>query len=176
VASSNPPREDQAEVEEIRRQMARIRREIHADVNVAAEHLSATLNWRGYVRNAPWPAVGAAFGVGLLAAWLLVPRRRIKVVERDEAEHVRYERPSGRHVEQRIEDRAEVRAEQKAKRKGLFSMALGFVAPIAMRAAQNYAIQFIEGRLAESPWAAGLMPQQEGSRVQPDQPTPRRPF
>jgi len=172
VASTNPPREDQAEVEEIRRNMARIRREIHADVNVAAEHLNATLNWRGYVRNAPWPAVGAAFGVGFLGAWLLVPRRRIRVVERDDEPDRRPRRAT--RYEEHVEHRAEEKAEEKAKRKGLFSMALGFLTPIVMRAAQNYAIQFIEGRLAESPWAAGLMPQ-EGSRVQPDQPTPRRP-
>jgi hypothetical protein len=166
VAPHNPTRDDQAEVEDLRREMARIRREIHADVNVAAEHLNATLNWRGYIRSAPWPAVGAAFGVGFAAAWLLVPRRRIRVVEREEAGR---SRPSPRY-----EQRAEERAEEKAKRKGLLSMALGFAAPIAMRAAQNYAIQFIEGRLAESQWG-GLMPDQEGSRVQPDQSAPWRP-
>jgi len=167
VASHRPQWGDQAEVDDLRREMAKIRREIHADVNVAREHLNATLNWRGYVRAAPWPAVGAAFGVGFAAAWLLVPRRRIRVVEREEADRSR----PRTHYEERVEERAE----EKAQRKGLISMALGFAAPIAMRAAQNYAIQFIEGRLAESQWGGFMPDQQEGSRVQPDQSAPRRP-
>ena len=46
------------------------------------------------------------------------------------------------------------------------SMALGFLTPIAMRAAQNYAIKFVEGRLADSQFA-GFMPE-EPDHVQPD--------
>ncbi|WP_152052599.1 hypothetical protein [Tautonia marina] len=164
MASPNPPRPDQAEVEELRREMARIRREIHADVNVAAEHLEATLNWRGYVRSAPWPAAGAAFGVGFLAAWLLVPRRRIKVIERERATSARraprYEEPE----------------QEKGPSKGVVSMALGFLAPIALRAAQNYAIQFVEDRLLAPSAGMGPTPEEEARRVQPDHPTPGRPF
>ncbi|RUL83898.1 hypothetical protein [Tautonia sociabilis] len=166
MATTKRPHANQEEIAAIRREMGKIRREIHADVNVAAEHLQATLDWRGYVRGAPWPAVSAAFGVGFLAAWLLVPRHRIKVLERDDFGRV--------HSEPRYREAVEERAEEKARTKGLFSMALGFLAPIALRAAQNYAIQFIEGRLAESPWAAGGRPE-EGSRVQPDQSAPGRP-
>jgi hypothetical protein len=164
VASPNPTRLDQAEVEELRREMARIRREIHADVNVAAEHLEATLNWRGYVRSAPWPAAGAAFGVGFLAAWLLVPRRRIKVIERERATSARrsprYEEPEKEQVPS----------------KGVISMALGFLAPIALRAAQNYAIQFVEDRLLAPSAGMGPTPEEEARRVQPDYPAPGRPF
>ena len=169
MAAPNPPRPDEAEIEQLRREMARIRREIHADVNVAARHLSNTLNWRGYVRDAPWAAAGAALGVGLLVSWMLVPRRRIQVVQRSQAEASsrppRYEEPTEREVE------------QQARRKGLASMALGFLAPIALRVAQNYAIQFIEDRLlapSSSPWA-GPSPEEEGRGFQPDQSAPGRP-
>ncbi|MEW4566896.1 hypothetical protein AB1L88_03425 [Tautonia sp. JC769] len=166
MASSHPTRPDQAEVEQLRREMARIRREIHADVNVAAEHLEATLNWRGYVRNAPWPAAGAAFGVGFLAAWLLVPRRRIRVVERDRG---RSSRRPPRYEEQKEQ-------EKEVQRKGVVSMALGFLAPIALRAAQNYAIQFVEDRLLAPSAGMGSTPEEEARRVQPDHPAPGRPF
>ncbi|WP_169977990.1 hypothetical protein [Tautonia rosea] len=164
MASPQTTRPDQAEVEQLRREMARIRREIHADVNVAAEHLEATLNWRGYVRSAPWPAAGAAFGVGFLAAWLLVPRRRIRVVEREQAassgRSPRFEKPETEQVPS----------------KGVMSMALGFLAPIALRAAQNYAIQFVEDRLLAPSAGMGPTPEEEARRVQPDHPTPGRPF
>ena len=163
MASHQASGDDRAQIQEIRGQMARIRREIQADVSVAAEHIDATLNWRGYVRAAPWLAVGVAAGTGFALSWLLVPRHRVRVMEREHED--RGHRPPR---SERFEEAVEERVERKTKTKGMLSMVLGFLAPIAMRAAQNYALKFVETQLADSPMA-DFMGTEEGSRVQPDQ-------
>ncbi len=61
-----------SEVDEIRRHMAQIRHELHEDVQGVVKGAEATADWRRYIRNYPWAAVGIAFGVG----FLIVPRRQ----------------------------------------------------------------------------------------------------
>ena len=50
------------EVDEIRRQMAQIRRELHEDVQGVVAGAEAVADWRRYIRLYPWAAVGAAVG------------------------------------------------------------------------------------------------------------------
>ncbi|MEA2631568.1 MAG: hypothetical protein QOE66_1787, partial [Chloroflexota bacterium] len=68
------------EIEEIRRQMAQIRRELHEDVQEVVAGAEAVADWRRYIRMYPWAAVGIATATG----YLIVPKRR-RSVPRDVA-------------------------------------------------------------------------------------------
>lgn len=60
------------EVDDVRRRMALIRRDIHADVSDVVEVVGETFDWRAPIRNHPYVALGA----GLLAGYLLAPREK----------------------------------------------------------------------------------------------------
>lgn len=59
------------ESEQIREQMARIRRDLNDDVEAVVENAKELTDWRGFVRRNPLLTVGAAAAVG----FLLVPNR-----------------------------------------------------------------------------------------------------
>jgi len=116
--------------------MAQIRRELHSDVREVVASAEAVTDWRRYIRNAPWVALGASFAIG----YILVPRRHkasppsvVAVVPTDAAQ-----------VREAV---SEVKA--KSPRKGLLGMAFGLLGPIAVRAAQGYALQYLEQYLAQ---------------------------
>jgi hypothetical protein len=117
------------EVEEIRRQMAELRLDLHRDVRSVRAGTEAATNWRYYVKHYPWPCLAAAVAVG----YFIVPRRPapVKVVTRPAAEA------------------GEDQVERKAKKAGLAAMAFGFLGPIALRAAQNYAINRLNTWMTE---------------------------
>ena len=62
------------DVDEIRRQMAMIRREMHSNVSNVVSDVEDAMDWRSPIRNHPYIALGA----GLLAGYFLVPRRKTK--------------------------------------------------------------------------------------------------
>ena len=71
------------EIDEIRRQMAQIRHDLHQDVsNVVSgvsevvNEVSGVMDWRSALRGHPYMLVGAA----LAAGYLIVPRRKKVVV------------------------------------------------------------------------------------------------
>src|SRR5579875_3878803 len=66
TAKSSP-----ADIGEIQRRMAQIRRELHEDVREAVKGAQSLTDWRSQVRNHPWLALGAATLVG----YLIVPKR-----------------------------------------------------------------------------------------------------
>ena len=61
-----------AEITEIQRRMAQVRRELHEEVREAVKGAQSLTDWRSQVRHHPWLALGAAAAVG----YLIVPRRR----------------------------------------------------------------------------------------------------
>jgi len=131
-----------SEVDEIRRHMAQIRHELHEDVQGVVRGAEATADWRRYIRNYPWAAIGLAFGVG----YLIVPRRP------------RPQMPAFPYMAQQAPQAAAVATAPpvpvpaepaKKKGKGIFRTVLGLVAPIALRTAQGYALQFFEQFLAQ---------------------------
>ncbi len=140
--------------------MAKIRRELHEDVRGVVASAEAVTDWKHYVRTYPWLAVGLAVAVG----FLVVPKRR---------------RPRGISAAEipgvvRAEIAQVVQAEPlkavpveapKPKGKGLISILFGMIAPVAIRAAQGYATQYLgnwisqqQGAMAEQMAAAGLGP------------------
>jgi hypothetical protein len=148
------------DIDDIRRKMAKIRRELHEDVRNVVETAEAASDWRHYIRVYPWASIGLAVAVG----YLIVPKRRKTVKPAEVARAVVAELP---------QVAAESAAPEPPRRKeggGLIKAALGLVAPIAMRAAQNYATHFLsnwitqqqEGQMEAMMAAGGTSPRPDG--------------
>jgi hypothetical protein len=129
--STAPP-----EIDDIRRKMAQIRRDLHADVQNVVQGAEAATDWRRFIRNYPWASMGVALAVG----YTIVPRRHkaatIQVAPAEIARAVALEAPRPPEPE-------------KKKGKGLLGTAFGLLAPVAFRAVQGYALQFAEQWLAQ---------------------------
>jgi hypothetical protein len=125
------------EIEDIQRRMAQIRHEMHGEVLEAVKGAQSLTDWRSLVRNHPWLTVGVATAVG----YLLVPRRRATAPM-----IVAVNAPTPKLA-------ALVEPQKPSANTGVTSWsvmgtAFSLLAPIAVRAAQNYAMQYIEGLLA----------------------------
>ena len=142
-----------AEISEIQRRMAQVRHELHEEVREAVQGAQSLTDWRSHVRHHPWLALGAAAAVG----YLIVPRRR-----HEPAPTIVAVTP---HAASAALPSPAAAEPKKKKRWGLIGSAVGLLAPIAVRAAQNYAIQYLEQWIAAQPpgggaslFGAGLMP------------------
>ncbi|MFO0960167.1 MAG: hypothetical protein U0800_22470 [Isosphaeraceae bacterium] len=149
--------------DDIRRQMAQIRSQLHQDMTGVVESATSVADWRSYVRERPWLSLGLAFAAG----YVVVPRRRhepttIVLPQSDAAVPV------------------SVRA--KPNRNSLLMTGLkasaGLLWPIALRAAQRYAQGWVEDFLANN-MASPLLGQAyrgpspgEPTAPPPSQPTP----
>jgi hypothetical protein len=134
VASEN-------DVEQIRRRMAQIRRELHEDVREVVASAEAVTDWHRYIRKFPWVAIGLAAGIG----YLIVPRRHRKAAARpatgaDVAEV--------REAVEEIRPAARSRVPEREK-KGLIAMGVGLLGPVLLRAAQGYAVQYLENWIVQ---------------------------
>jgi hypothetical protein len=134
-----------AEIIEIQRRMAQVRHELHEEVREAVKGAQSLTDWRSQVRNHPWLALGAAAALG----YLIVPRRRQEaapaiVAVAPAAAAPAMVQPSAGAPEK--------------KRWGLIGSAVSLLAPIAVRAAQNYAIQYLEQWIAAQPAGTGTNP------------------
>lgn len=60
--------------EEIRRDIAKDKENISQTVDQISERVTAKLDWRGYVKDSPYWAVGVAAGLGYLGSRLFIKR------------------------------------------------------------------------------------------------------
>ncbi len=115
------------EIDEIRRQMALIRRELHQDVSGVVSGVSEAMDWRAMLQRHPWASVGAA----AVAGYLVVPRRTggngQAMPLLAESEPVPARRPG----------------------RSLAGRALGLLWPIAEQALQSYALVWINGQIKQ---------------------------
>ena len=131
------------DVDEIRRQMAKVRRELHADVQHVVTTANAATDWRSYITAYPWLTLGGA----AVAGYMIVPRRqenpsaRIGVAAENDLAKIR---EMVAETRQAITEAAHSDVVKKIPKKGLIAAALGLAAPIALRAAQGYAMKFLE--------------------------------
>jgi hypothetical protein len=126
------------EIAEIQRRMAQIRSDMHQEVQGAVRTAAALTSWQAMVRNYPWAALSAASLVG----YLIVPRR---------AQHaptiVTMGTPNSLMIPA---GHAPTRDERKSSWT-VMGTALSLAAPIAIRAAQNYALRYVEDWLTRNP-------------------------
>jgi hypothetical protein len=127
------------EIEEIRRQMAQIRRELHEDVQEVVAGAEAVADWRRYIRMYPWAAVGIATATG----YLIVPKRR-RSVPRDVARQ-----SDVAEMREELKQARDSEPQEKKPRKSLIAAGLGMLAPLAWRAVQNYAMSYLEQWIAQ---------------------------
>ncbi len=122
------------QADDIRRQMADVRAQLHTEMRGVVDDVAAVTDWQGHIHKHPWLAIGAAFGIG----YLLVPKRHAPpsvIIKPAEAQTLA----------------AAVSEAPQAKRSSVWKWALGAVTPIVIRAAQSYAITQVEKLLAENP-------------------------
>jgi hypothetical protein len=128
--STAPP-----EIDDIRRKMAQIRRDLHSDVQGVVQGAEAATDWRRFIRTYPWASMGVALAVG----YLVIPKRHqattLQIAPAEIARAVAIEPPKA--------------PEPEKKGKGWLGTAFGLVAPIALRAVQGYALQFAEQWMAQ---------------------------
>lgn len=141
------------DVDEIRRQMALIRREMHADVSNVVEDVGEALDWRAPIRNHPYIAIGA----GLVAGFFLVPRkkkskaRRLQeTLEELPPETLARTAPRLAAAFSRPEPIRVVKADPpKPLGRRLLSWGVGMAWPLVSQAAQSYAAMWLEDQLKQ---------------------------
>ena len=154
------------DIDDIRRKMAKIRRELHEDVREVVEKAEAVSDWRHYVKMYPWAAVGVAAALG----YFLVPKRKkssgVKATEIAQA--------VAAITPQNLAPQALAAVAPAAPKKGrsLISAGLGMLAPIALRAAQNYATHFVSNWVAQQQDQVAAMMAATGLVPQPGSPMP----
>jgi hypothetical protein len=142
-------------VADIQRQMARIRHDMHQEVQGAVQGARTLTDWKSLVRSYPWLSLSVAAAVG----YFVVPRRRESA-------------PTVVAVAARSpEFLASAGAENKQERArstgwSVMGTVFGLLTPIVVRAAQNYALTYFEQWLANHPLASPAGNQQD-SRARP---------
>jgi hypothetical protein len=127
------------DAEDIRRQMAQIRHELHQDVREVVVKAEAVADWHRYIRLYPWVSVGVAFAVG----YLVVPKRH-RSVPRDVATAA-----DVAEVRQAVQETRRDEPLKEKTKKGLLAAAWATAGPVAIRLAQGYAVQYLENWLLQ---------------------------
>jgi hypothetical protein len=131
------------DIDTIRREMARIRHDLHYDVRGAVEGARTLTDLKGYVAAYPWLAVGLATALG----YLVVPRKQRP------AEPVVVVPPPVERAQPREGDR------EPARNPGWLRKLAGLALPLAWRVGQNYAEGLVTNWLAAQA-TSQPMPQQ----------------
>jgi hypothetical protein len=137
MATANSP--DSTEISNIQRRMAQIRREMHQDVQGAVHGAQSLTDWRSLIRGHPWVALGLA----AVAGYLIVPKR----VRETQA----LAAPSGTPPEATPITARNQPAPARHAEASTIGTVFSLVAPVAVRAAQNYALKRFERWLEEHP-------------------------
>jgi hypothetical protein len=125
-------------VQEIQRQMAQVRHELHYEVQHVVKRAQSFTDWRSLVRRHPWLTVGAA----VIAGYLVVPKRRRR------APTVSTVTPPASTLV--APAAAGVASRSQASRSGVFTTAYSLLGPVVIRAVQNYAAAALEEWLARN--------------------------
>ena len=123
------------QADDIQREMALIRSQLFHEMREVVDVVSTVADWHSYIRARPWLAIGVAFASG----FLLAPRRG-----RPTALIVQPSAPGALTP-------VPVPQIEKRQRLPLIRWVLGAVVPIAVRAAQTYALKHVESLLENQP-------------------------
>jgi hypothetical protein len=126
------------ETQEIQRRMAQVRRDLHQEAQEVVRGAQSMTDWKSLVKGHPWLSLGIAATVG----YLIVPTRR-------SVTPTIVTLPASVPAVQTLAG-APASTSTKSKRTGwnVLGTAFSLVAPIAVRAAQNYAMNYLEQFLA----------------------------
>jgi hypothetical protein len=127
-----------AEISEIQRRMAMVRHEMDHDVREAVKGAQSLTDWRSLVRGHPWLALTTAAATG----YLIVPKRRTATPA-----VVAVGIPAAGPAPVMSTPMNLASPPPKKATWGLIGSVLSLLAPVAIRAAQNYAAQYLEQRL-----------------------------
>jgi hypothetical protein len=129
-----------AEINDIQRRMAQIRHELHIEVQETVRGVQSLTDWRGVVRSHPWVSLGVAAIVG----YFIVPKRHVK------SPTIVAVSPAVPELSPAVE-----LGREKGRRRGsswsIAGTVFSLLAPVAVRAAQNSAVQYLEQWLARQP-------------------------
>ena len=137
------------DVDEIRRQMALIRREMHSNVSNVVSDVEEAMDWRLALRKHPYIALGA----GLLAGYFLVPRRKTKAQRVQQAlasvpaEALADVMPRMAAFTAPEPPRAAKPAPPKSLGRRLLSWGVGMAWPLVSQSAQAYAAMWLEDQI-----------------------------
>lgn len=141
------------EVDDIRRRMAQIRQRLHQDMQGVVAGAEAASDWKHYVRLYPWASLAACFAAG----FLIVPRKRRSVTrtaqKAAEAAVAKVTEVAEANGTGKIAAKASSSAEE-AKKKGWIGALIGLASPLVVRAAQSYALGYVETWIAQQQAAA----------------------
>lgn len=155
IMSSDP------EIDEIRRRMSLIRRDMHVNIKTAVQSAERLFDWKEYVTSYPWIALALAAGAGFMLA---PARRRAADVPPAPSTVIL---PAAAETNPQTDRPAPTKPQSRGE---WFGFALGILGPVAIRVAQNYSINAIESWI-ESQLAAtrGMGPRrtQEQSHDEP---------
>jgi hypothetical protein len=122
-----------SETQDIQRRMAQVRRELHQEAQEVVRGAQSMTDWKSMVRGHPWLSLGIAATVG----YLIVPSRR-------QVAPTILTLPSAAPSGQLIASATPAPAKPKKSGWGAIGTVFGLVAPIVVRAAQNYAMNYVE--------------------------------
>jgi len=129
-----------SDIDDIRRQMAQIRRDMHLDVSQVVGEVEDAMDWRSVIRNHPY----ATIGVGLAAGYLIVPKRRRRVERAADAA-----RPLlGASVTPGYETAPPEKPRKSLGRRAT-GWALGLLWPLVSQSVQAYAAMWLESQLKQ---------------------------
>ncbi len=135
------PRPSLSEIDEIRQQMAKLRLGLHQDAAAVVGEASSAFDWKSILARRPWLTFGAAVAAG----YFLIPRKRLPVPIEVPTHQVEA-------IVSAVEERQAPRKQASRSGSAFWSLAkLGFSigGPIALQAAQSYAIAWLEETLAK---------------------------
>lgn len=133
-----------SDVDDIRRQMAQIRHEMHYNVANVVSDVEDAMDWRSIIRRHPYLSIGA----GLAAGFLLVPRRQTRA---QRVKQVLAELPPQALAD--VIPRATAPPPPKAPPKSLSRQAagwaLGMLWPMVGQSVQAYAAMWLEDQIKQ---------------------------
>jgi hypothetical protein len=129
-----------SDLADIQRRMAQVRHDMHQEVHDAVKGAQSLADWQSMVKGHPWLALSIAAAAG----YMIVPRRR-----RESPTYVAVSAP----VPQQPEPSAGKipQTHRGISKWSILGTAFSLLAPVAARAAQNYALGYLEEWLSHNP-------------------------